>query len=414
MITDTLRKIRNRRKKRTERFRGIVESFDMNQETGVIRMADTLYSISRKDIAQEARLLPENETVTFEIEHNEAGLQLVKVRTLYTRKRGKVFYINDQSGKIRSNDGQVYFFSFDDIHHQFRKMRMNELVEFNCSKKEDGNVATKIICDNNYSLLKFCRNAFAFIYPLLAAKTAPENWNYINLEHESELPLLRNYFLHTFEHAMEQDLIAYHYQKEFKLAHAYFNTGLLTAEGNEIYAVFNKKNADENYKHPAGWTWKKFTDDDTFLMITADRAPLSPRYYYHPDEVTFKEDAPFFILNRRIAANCGALMPPAFLSGDFDFLSACIKKSIDESLQLFKKQSLKPVAKVYNNKIEFVLPFYHNNKITLAMTVKWSNNNYVVNNLLPLENAYKCARLLGPVTEKWLQPVCFFEKADWV
>ena len=79
------------RKERKEMLRGVVQSFDNNKRKGEIRYMDKLYKIGLHDIKQEACLLPENETVTFELRHTEAGDKAFNVRTASPRKRGKVF-----------------------------------------------------------------------------------------------------------------------------------------------------------------------------------------------------------------------------------------------------------------------------------------------------------------------------------
>src|SRR2546423_1022826 len=98
-------------RERKQVLRGVVESFDNNKRKGEIRFEDKLYKIGLLDIKQEASMLPENETVTFEFRHTEQGDKAINVRTSSPRKRGKVFYLGAESGKIKATNGNVYLFS---------------------------------------------------------------------------------------------------------------------------------------------------------------------------------------------------------------------------------------------------------------------------------------------------------------
>ncbi len=412
--TGSLPRIKQPDPEREHFLRGVVEEFDNAKRRGVIRYEDHLYKINLTDISQEACILPVNETVSFELKQTETGVALTNVQTTTPRLRGKIIALGSETGKIKGTDGRTYFFSFDEIWHQQRKLRMLDMVEFACQREEKSYSAIKIICDNGFALHRFCGEPTDNFYKNLATKAAPENWNYLNMDFFIPFPILRSYFIHTFEHAMEQGLIAYSYHDINKRAIAYLNTGLLTAEGEEIYAIFSKVCDQANYNTPVNWQLNNCTDKWSRFLHYCDRAPLAPRYYYTLNQITFDSNLPIVINENQIMKRCSNVLPPLFFSGDNNFLAQSIKDAVEDSLDYFRKGLVKPVLKYYQNQLEFVLPFYLNGKISLAITLELHNDSYCIKTLQPLDIAYKCARAIAPITEEWLKPICFFEKVDWM
>ena len=79
---------------------------------------------------------------------------------------------------------------------------------------------------------------------------------------------------------------------------------------------------------------------------------------------------------------------------------------------MLKKGEVHPAAKYFYGADEFAAPLWFEGRLSdFAIVIKRANPQlYYAHNLIPLENAYKNARLLGPVKSDWLKPVyCFSE-----
>ena len=404
---------RNNLVSKPQKLRGIVQEFNTTTRRGVISAGDQLYKICRADIEQEASMLPVNSLVRFQLAIMNDQPHAVKVKTLRPRFKGKIKVLKKYSGIIESSQGIEYFFNFNEVIIQQRKLRINDPVEFRMKKNHIGDVACEIICDNDYLFNKFCSYRPENFYTLLAEMAAPENWDYVNMETDP-FPLLKSYIRHTFENALQQNVIGYTYRPETSAAHAYFNTGLLTANGEELYVSFYKSCKPHESQRSRDWNFEKFTTDINIALLQCERTPLAPRYYFNPGEITFNQNAPIHYSAELMARNYIHLLPVSFLTNSPDKLILLVSNALQQSISQYQQQLVMPVAKYYFNKIEFAIPLFINGKITAAMVLKWYYDRYSVTALVPLDNAYKCARMLGPVTEPWLKPVCSFERVDWM
>jgi len=397
------------------KHRGKIFSYDPYKGFGVINTDNGLLPFKKKDIAQSATLLCEKEPVFFDMIQSGDLRSAVNVTSVKQRSRGKIIFFMDNGGLIEDERGVIFEFTHKDIIQANRKPQRGDTVEFRMGW-EDGNFkAWKVVCDNSPAVQKFCP---AFLtedcLEKLALLAAPENWNILNME-ELKLPLLRNYLYNTFDYAMSQERIGYMHNSKQQKTHACFNTGLLTAGGEEIYAIFYRKTKpdEEALPEPKPWGFSYFTDKWMPVVLQCDRTPLAPSYYRHPRERVFNTDAPIQLKKAVLAACHTRLLPASFLIYDIETLIEKVSDRVEYSLCKLRNGETKAVAKPYKKTIEFVAPLFLKNDHTadLALVIRYNENKeYKCTVILPLDTAYKGARLLGPVKSDWLKPVCSFSE----
>ncbi|MEO5570463.1 MAG: DUF3825 domain-containing protein [Bacteroidia bacterium] len=398
------------------KHRGKILTYDTYKGCGVISTDNNLQlTFKKKDIAQEAKLLPEKEQVFFDIICSGDFQRAANVRSVKERGCGKIISFIEETGLIEDERGTIYQFTQKDIIQSIRNPQRGDAVEFRRGWEHGALKAWRVVCDNAPALQKFCPHVLSeTCLEKLALLAAPENWNILNME-ASKLPLLRSYLYHTFDHAMSQERIGYIHDSKQKKSHACFNTGLLTTEGEDIYGIFYRQTLldKEDQPEPKRWGFSYFTDKWMSVILQYDRAPLAPSYYRHPDELIFNREVPIHLKKAVLGANHMHLLPASFLVYDTETLIEKVYDRVEYSLQKLRNGETKAVAKAYKDTIEFVAPLFLKSdyEADLALVLRYNEDkDYKCTVILPLDSAYKGARLLDPVTSDWLKPVCCFSE----
>ncbi|MDD3536507.1 MAG: DUF3825 domain-containing protein [Candidatus Cloacimonetes bacterium] len=235
---------------------------------------------------------------------------------------------------------------------------------------------------------------------ILAKMAMPENWQYrVKPDVNHEYPILFNYLKFTFSKLFSENLIAITADKSC------FNTGLVTTNQEEIYALFgnNKKSGYEPY-----FFYKFCPESDRDLK---DFHPL-------PSIATYFDDPSVLLFDTRldiradydhiIEENIARFPPPFDDPSNSYMLNNTIRGAIELAKKRVKRNYKTAVPQYYQGKIQLLLPLslFSPAKADLALVVELDKEKfYHASTCLSLDMAYNNARLLARPDIEWLSPV---------
>lgn len=365
----------------------------------------------------------EGEPVIFKIGAARIGDQAIDVR-LDPSKRSIGFIKEYEEGKW----GKIEDFKTKEIYHlhftkvrgsleRYIKIEAGEPVIFtpniNKGRKEAIDI---VLIDNRYPLELFSDFAdLALSLKTLAtapylAETKNEYWDYI-IKPTNGYPVLFSYLNQTFSRIELQDKILYSKSRDGKEEFAYFNTGLVTKEQDEIYAYFTK---NERYQELKDWglsipKWE-------FLEFNTDQSKYTKYFSELPKMATFFEDTEITqlifdtsikvtIKKDHIKKRKQRFPDKVSILDDNSFFDE-LNRALELATKRAKRNYKTAIPHFYDNKIQFLLPLYMTNKIDadLALVVNRDENSYVAHTVLTLDQAFNNARLLAKPDREWLTP----------
>lgn len=235
---------------------------------------------------------------------------------------------------------------------------------------------------------------------ILSRIAMPENWQYRNspdLTHKN--PILFNYLKFTFSKLYDDDLISYVDDL------ACFNTGLVTPNQEEIYALFgkNKKPGCEPY-----FFFKFHSESDRELTV----------FHPLPQIASYFEDPSVLLFDTRldiradydhiIEENINRFPTPFNLPGNKYMLNNTLRGAIELAKKRVRRNYKTAVPQYYQGKIQLLLPLslFSAAKADLAMVVELDKDRfYHASTCLTLDMAYNNARLLARPDIEWLSSV---------
>lgn len=214
--------------------------------------------------------------------------------------------------------------------------------------------------------------------------------------------ILFYYIVKTFEIISKQDRIEYNSDKTF----AVFNTGLMTANGEDIYCYFelnNKPGAQQ-------WYLKGFApESDRVFSRFVFTKPLVAKYDNNIEEFHFDSSASIELNADHIFDDHwdnDERFPSEIKNLGKALAIASIKSAFDVTKKKILRNPRLAVPQYYNGKIMFLLPLKVQTmvgSITMALAVEKSQNgSYRANTIFDLESAYKKARLITKPESNWL------------
>lgn len=232
-----------------------------------------------------------------------------------------------------------------------------------------------------------------------------ENWDYEKSEIK-EYKLLRNYLLYTYDRVKQENKIEYNENKELMC----FNTGLLTPNEVDIYALFDK-NSSNNAKEGQIWHLVGFYQASNRKMLEE-----FPKYPEIADYFTNSSD---FIYDRNmdIVINYDHIVDDNYERfadigyKDKETIKAFLKSGVDRITNKVKRNYKLAIPQFYTDKssgeskIQLLLPLYLKdpNKAELALVIDKIKTRYVVKTILPLEWAYINSRRIIKPDVDWLK-----------
>ncbi|MDD4212293.1 MAG: DUF3825 domain-containing protein [Bacilli bacterium] len=228
----------------------------------------------------------------------------------------------------------------------------------------------------------------------------PEDWSQVDHHTKKCNSTLFYYIIHTFDRVFEQGKIVI----DEKEQDAFFNTGLMTLQGCEIYGHFEKSmyydanNPESNY-----WYFKCFerSNDKEFISKCEIKPPIA----------TYFEDFRqlYFDPTLDIEINFDHIYHDNYerLPNEMQILDKEIARHVFEGfLDFTKKKILRnhriPVPQFYNSKIMFLIPVRVFGNQTIIIALEKINGKYMANTVLSKGMAYNCARLINKPESDWL------------
>lgn len=236
---------------------------------------------------------------------------------------------------------------------------------------------------------------FGNILTNLASLADDEIWSFDNTPNS----VLKNYLLNTFRRCYKQTKVIVNEDGTASC----FNTGLLTPNGHDIVALFEKNRRQDAQP----WVLKGFKDNSSreFMEVFRQTPSLATytddfeEYYYNPDlEIVINTD---HILDD----NWDRINSKVHL--DKTIVKALLTGALEEAKQRIKRNIRLVVPQFYKDKIMYLVPI----KIpiaegayeTMALAVEKINEcQYRANTIFTKEMAYEKARLLMRPESNWL------------
>lgn len=248
-------------------------------------------------------------------------------------------------------------------------------------------------CIFNYA---FCGNKdqFANRIKKLAELAAPETWS---SENNDELDILYYYILDTFKQCYRTKKIIE------EGSFACFNTGLMTANDEDIYGLFSTNSKEDAQE----WFLIGFfpESDWTILNNISSNPELAK---YTSDNSKF-----YFDTDKNIIWNIDHILDENWERYDQELkdlgketVSLILTGAYKKAIKRIKRNNRLVVPQFYKGKIMYLLPLelkIKGNTVTMALAVEELNNGkYRANTIFTTKMAYGKARLLMKPESNWL------------
>ena len=230
----------------------------------------------------------------------------------------------------------------------------------------------------------------------LALIAEDENWDY--KDGKDVHPILFQYILHTFDRIFTERKISFFSKEQIAL----FNTGLLTKNGEDIFACFKRTSTALGGQQ---WYLDSFYKESDREIIGFKPLPQVVDYYKQIGDESVES---YFDASCEIVSNSDHIlddrnfrMPELFRTFDnqtqqyiFNGAFAKLKKKLARNPRL-------AVPQIYNGKMTYLLPLEICGE-TVALAIEKIDGVYRANTVLTLEMAYTNARLLATPDSNWL------------
>ncbi|MGC9354986.1 MAG: DUF3825 domain-containing protein [Mariniphaga sp.] len=229
-----------------------------------------------------------------------------------------------------------------------------------------------------------------------------ENWEYKFKESRWKHPILRNYIIYTFKKLREENKIAFSDDKKF----ACFNTGLVTENLEEIFALFSKHKWENS---PIPWWFIGFHKGSSRILLNSfgSNTPDVAKYITNPSDIIYDLNCELIIdFDHIIEDNIGRFPPE--LINHTESIRLVLESAKTLALKRVKRNWKTAIPHYYfeQQKIQLLLPLGMNladrKHVDLALVVEKVNNVYRGATCLTLDDAYSNARLISKPDDEWL------------
>lgn len=245
----------------------------------------------------------------------------------------------------------------------------------------------------------------------LALKAKREDWDFLRPEFKkphTRFPILLNYLNYTFLRLQQQNKIEFSEDG----TGACFNTGLITADEKEIFALFTRDERSRHDPQIIDWRFRGFYDS-----YASEIAKYRSRL---PAIATYIEDASDLVLDisYELDVNVGHILDdpdnqdrlPEVLRDNRQLALAAVEgatKFLRAKVQRNYKAAI-PQWYMPSGKIQLLLPLclIHPERADLALVAEKdaAGRVYRIRTALRMDMAYNNARLLTRPDREWLNP----------
>jgi hypothetical protein len=243
-------------------------------------------------------------------------------------------------------------------------------------------------------------NADDQLQDLATAMAIHEDWDYRHSANPRPNPILFSYLVHTFERLLEQSKIATEDDR------ACFNTGLVTPNQEEIFALFEKNKRPD--KQP--WFFKGFRRESDRDLIWLAHLPDIATYFDDPKELIYDQRVDLRPRYDHIIDDNPERFPPPYNDRSNEetkhLLRNILEGAIEHAKRRIQRNYKTAVPQFYQGRLQLLIPLCitTSSKADLALVVERTQQAYTATTCLPLDWAYNNARLIARPDNEWLLP----------
>jgi len=232
-----------------------------------------------------------------------------------------------------------------------------------------------------------------------------ENWDYQHTPTSQNKPILRNYLNYTFKRLQEEDKISFFGER------AFFNTGLVTENQEEIFAVFVKNRIQSMQE----FCFDDFYKESDYELRSCQ--PLPERASYFEDPANLIYDTRLgdpridydHIKDKEINRN---RFPEPYKSMENYQLQVSLEGAVKLAIKRVKRNYKAAVPQYFwdrnasSGSLQLLLPLCltRPSRADLALVIHREGNVYSGETVLTIDMAYNNARLLAKPDTEWLEP----------
>jgi hypothetical protein len=248
---------------------------------------------------------------------------------------------------------------------------------------------------------------FAEILAELRDQAESEDWSYHSAHTDAEerdMPILHSYIRYTYARLAEESRVLT--ERKILVSEdeesACFNTGLVTENQEEIFALFVKNNmSDKPY-----WHFRRFCRAGEHDLSRLPRLPGMASYYENAADLVYDVQKELRVNYEHIIEDNKERFPEPFKSMDNYAVQNVLRGAIDGSLVRVKRNYKTAIPQYHQGSIQLLLPLCLTSarRADLALVIANYGEFYRAATCLTLEMAYNNARLLARPDRDWLQP----------
>ncbi len=235
-------------------------------------------------------------------------------------------------------------------------------------------------------------------YPDLASVAEDENWGYSKVSPKNPNPILVNYVNYTYSRLVEENKVVLSGDGQ-KLC---FNTGLVTPNQEEIFALFTVNRTDG--KQP--WYLKSWCKRSSHELSSFSELPELAQYFDDPSALLFDVRKELRVNVDHIIEENKERFPEPYRSMELFALRNFLNGSLDAVKIRVRRNYKTAIPQYYGGRMQILLPLCLSNpKVAdLALAVERYQDHYRASTCLTLDMAYNNARQLAKPDRDWLQP----------
>jgi len=225
----------------------------------------------------------------------------------------------------------------------------------------------------------------------LSQTAEQENWG-------ENRKVLKNYIKHYFRKIYDDD--DYYSDDNYFI----FNTGLLTKNYEEIFALFIP---NKNQDYPNKWFLLGFYQESKLLsqqICLKENLPSLPKFFNSFEDLYF-DPSKDIVLNRNhiLDERSNRISIPLEILEKKDNLIKILEGEIQTLKKRLARNYRLAVPQYYKGQIQFLLPLkLLSDKVTNSLVVSLNGDNYIAHTIFTLDMAYNNARLLMKPESEWL------------
>lgn len=231
-----------------------------------------------------------------------------------------------------------------------------------------------------------------------------DQWEFSDAPDPRKYTILRNYLEHYFRRIRQEGKVLFTKDNQW----ASFNTGLVTSNWEEIFALFRSNQSTYPDAPPFFFCGFFRESDSQLLQHFNSQMPELADFFQKPEELIFNPNCKLIAdIDHIIEDNQGRF--PMHLQ---NYSSADLRKALDGALAEVKrkiKTNYKlAVPQFYKGRIQLLLPLCltpnsPNPDLALA-AYKLNDTTYTARTILSIKMAYNNARLIVKPQSTWLKP----------